>query len=126
LVPALREKALRISRVRQQRATARKPAENAERRAACRFYQVNEIDADPELRTAIRRAAGASRTNLPITVVWGIQAPRVAGNPAYRTTPSGKTIVTANSYKWPTVYHCSTRHIAVGVGWLVNWLYQAN
>lgn len=35
-----------------------------------------------------------------------------AGRSYYWTTPSGKTIVRhPNAYKWPTVYHASTRHL---------------
>lgn len=55
----------------------------------------------------------------PIEIVAGDTAPRAAGRSYYWTTPGGKAIQYPNAYRWPKVYHASSRRIEVGVDWLV-------
>jgi hypothetical protein len=67
--------------------------------------------------TVARVIAGLSPdgARYPIQIVDGHRPPRVVGQDYYWTTPSGKTIVRhPNAYKWPTVYHGSTRRVAIG------------
>jgi hypothetical protein len=72
-------------------------------------------------RRALRRLANAD-SHLPLRVVGGGAPPYACGQDAYHTTVSGKTIVYhPNAYKWPTVRHCSTRRVEVGINWLVAW-----
>jgi hypothetical protein len=56
---------------------------------------------------------------MPVEVVPGAQAPSVAGETYYWTTPSGKTIVRhPNAYGWRTLYWPSTLRVEVGADWL--------
>lgn len=73
------------------------------------------------IRTLVRREAGCrlNDTFPKVIVVEGCDSPHLCGNRFYWTTPSGKTIVTyPGAYKWPTIYHSSTRYVVVGRGWL--------
>lgn len=77
------------------------------------------IDTDADVRSFVRARAGQRGTSFPIRVVSGVAGPSIKGEGYYWTTPSGKTRVNhPNAYKWPTVYHCSTIHLEVSVGWL--------
>lgn len=69
----------------------------------------------------IRKAAGVSGTNYPITLADGAEGPKVVGRSYYWTTPSGKTEVRhPNAYGWKTWYHHSERRIIVGRDWLLT------
>lgn len=82
------------------------------------------VETTPQQRTAARLAAGVNPGNnsYPVRVIpGGGLAPRLLGHDYYWTTPSGKTIVHyPNAYRWPTVYHCSTRRVVVGEKWLAE------
>lgn len=53
-----------------------------------------------------------------VEVTPGAKAPEAEGTSYYFTTPGGKPINHPNAYRWPKVYHPSTRHVEVGQGWL--------
>lgn len=70
---------------------------------------------------AVRRAYGRPCNGWSIRIDGTDDAPALAGDGYYWTTPSGKTIVShPNAYGWPTWYHGSTRHLVVGDGWLTR------
>lgn len=82
--------------------------------ARLRFRRVSRV-----VSPVVRAAAEQTGTSIPITIVEGDDAPQTQGKSYYWTTPSGKTIVRhPSAYKWPTLYHASTREIIVGRGWL--------
>jgi hypothetical protein len=60
--------------------------------------------------------------SIPVEIVDGDVAPRVAGESYYWTTPSGKTIVHhPSAYGWPTLYHASTLRVEVGRDWFARF-----
>lgn len=66
-------------------------------------------------RRAVRKLAGAKWASIPIVVVPGRKRPSEEGESWYYTTPSGKTLIRyPGSYKWPKMYHASTRRVEVG------------
>lgn len=74
---------------------------------------------DYDAAQAARLMAGA-RQNMPVQVVPGDTAPRQAGESYYWTTPGGTLIRHPNAYRWPTVYHASTRRVEVGADWIAR------
>lgn len=80
----------------------------------------NKIDSDADFRSFIRAQAGERGSTHPIRLVAGSGSPRWDGEGFYYTTLSGKTRVhSPKAYKWPTVYHCSTRKLDVPILWLL-------
>jgi hypothetical protein len=73
-----------------------------------------------QVKSMCRRLAGCnSRDSVRVTMVPGASEPRESGESYYWTTPSGKTRVRyPSAYRWPTVYHASTRVVTVGAEWL--------
>ena len=80
----------------------------------------------PRQRTAARLAAGATcrsgaNNTTPVIVIEGHLPPKLLGERARYTTPNGKPVRYPNAYRraWgKPVYHCSTRRVVVGTGWL--------
>jgi hypothetical protein len=84
------------------------------------------LSLDPTARADVRREADAVGSTCPVEVVEGDDAPELVGSSGYHTTPSGLTIVRhPGAYRWPTVYHHSTRRVEVGVDWLIEHGYLA-
>lgn len=72
------------------------------------------------LAQALRRAARASRNNLPVVIVAGDAPPRERGSGWHYTTPGGDPVRYPNAYRkaWgKPVYHPSTSRIEVGAEW---------
>lgn len=71
------------------------------------------------LQKFIRKFCNLSGKPYRIEVVPGNEPPKLAGRGFYWTTPSGKTVVHhPNAYRWPKLYHASTRRIEVGERWV--------
>lgn len=109
--------------------------EKASKRAA-KLAQLAEANALLEgkgrkasrIRSALRRRVGATNRRggtdgtVPVVVVAGKIRPRLVGHGSYYTTPSGAPVHHPNAYRsaWgKPVYHCSTRRVEVGAGWLL-------
>lgn len=56
--------------------------------------------------------------NHEVEIIKGNDAPYGHGISSHYTTPTGKIVRYPNAYRWPKVYHPSTRKILVGRGWL--------
>jgi hypothetical protein len=71
----------------------------------------------------VRAFVNLSGTPYPIEFVDGFAEPAVTGRSYHWTTPGGKPVYYPNAYRraWgKPVYHCSTRAIQVGKGWLIE------
>lgn len=67
-----------------------------------------------EYRSWIRKQVNITYP-YPIEVLKNYVVPKLIGDNGYWTTPSGKTkIIYPNAYRWPKVYHPSTKRIIVG------------
>lgn len=67
---------------------------------------------------AARRIAGVRDSFPQIEPVPGDTAPRALGSSYYFSTLGGTPIRHPSAYRWPKVYHASTRRIEVGRAWL--------
>jgi len=108
----LQREADRIARLRSDRQHRRRLQIDPVHASVVERYQCCAVDADADLRSALRRVAGCSaHDSCPVRVVWGVDGPRQAGSSYVK-------------YHWHngpasgTVYHPSTRRVEVGVGWL--------
>lgn len=137
---AIQCEAERQDRLARYRAAARQLDADPIRQAIVARYQECEVDADPALRTVLRRIAGSTVPS--VHVVWGADRPTERGEGHYHVTPATwramerhgvddprelpeyepRTIITANCYDWPKVYIPSTRRVEVGVGYLAAHL----
>jgi hypothetical protein len=72
--------------------------------------------------STIARLVAGDDGNHPVVVVDGDQAPTMAGDGYYWTTPGGTLIRHPNAYQWAKVYHASTRIVEVGAGWIVRMI----
>ena len=78
-------------------------------------WRVGDISASRLARLVARDSRA------PLRVIRGHATPATTGFSYYHTTMSGKTIVHhPSAYKWPTLYHPSTRRVTAGAGWLVR------
>jgi len=75
-------------------------------------------------RRFVRRLVGA-RPSVPIVVLEGDDPPKLLGRSYYWTTPGGRPIYYPNAYKWPKVYHPSTKRVEVGIGFLESSAHAA-
>ena len=78
------------------------------------------VDADIDVRSCIRAAAGCRGASTRISVIPGSSRPRTEGDPGYRTwtpNPDGTRVWACNP-RWRTYYHCSTERITVGWTWI--------
>jgi hypothetical protein len=57
---------------------------------------------------------------VPVRVEAGDGPPKQEGESFRYTTPSGKEIRYPHAYKWPKLYHRSTRRVTVGEAWLAR------
>jgi len=64
-----------------------------------------------------RRVVGAE-SHVPVVTGPGDALPVLKGDTWHFTTPGGKYIRYPNAYKWPKVYHASTRRVEVGEDWM--------
>lgn len=67
----------------------------------------------------VREWIGMVGDPTPIVIVDGDQEPKVTGRSYHWTTIGGRPIEYPGAYRWPKVYHHSTRQIEVGRGWLI-------
>jgi hypothetical protein len=78
---------------------------------------------DPKTRREVRKAANASRNNIPVKVVPGPAAPQELGEGFCYRTKGGELIRHPSAYgrkgRSNMVYHCSNLRVEVGEEWLV-------
>jgi hypothetical protein len=67
-----------------------------------------------------RLYVGYTGYNYPVKIVDGDNPPELLGSSSHYTTIGGRPIYHPNAYHWPKVYHHSTLHIEVGMGWLAK------
>jgi len=78
------------------------------------------LDAERCLRSRCRKEAHA-HGSMPVRAIEGSAAPVIAGEAAYHTTMSGRTVVRCpNSYGWRTWYHASTKRVEVGADYVAS------
>lgn len=77
----------------------------------------------------VRAACSLSGKPYPIEFVSGFQAPAVSGKTFYHTNKSGDIIWYPNAYRrrfGRPIYHKSTLQIEVGIGWVLENVFQNN
>ena len=66
----------------------------------------------------IARRVACAESHVPVCTVPGNAEPVLTGEGWYFTTPGGTYIRHPNAYRWPKVYHASTRRVEVGEDWM--------